>query len=184
MSGSGTGTKATGALTSTTLITPPAADVVGAGYTAYSSSGYIYKEKYTDLESYLYAPAKQGWIQKSNSRVPIDLTTQEELMDYDPSEVGEPAKFYVDGNNHVHFIPTPDDNYTIRIPYWKVTTAITTTSSTIPFNGLFDSLIVEAVEMRAKIREELDPTETQNWFKFLGDRVKNLAWLRKHGAEN
>lgn len=161
-----------------------ATDVVGAAYTDYSSSGYIYKKEYTDLTSYLYAPAKKGWIQKTHERVPIELTTEDALMEYDPAEVGEPTHFYVDGDNHIHFIPTPDDAYVIKIPYWKITTAITLTTSTIPFNGLLDSLIVEAVEMRAKIREELDPAETQNWFKFLGDRVKNLSWLRKHGADN
>ena len=161
-----------------------ATDVVGAAYDDYTSGGYIYKKEYTDLASYMYAPAKKGWIQKTHERKSIDLTTEDKLMEYDPAEVDEPAMFYVDGDNNVHFIPTPDDEYIIKIPYWKITTAITLTTSTVPFNGLLDSLIVEAVEMRAKIREELDPAETQNWFKFLGDRVKNLCWLRKHGADN
>jgi hypothetical protein len=161
-----------------------ATDIVGAAYDDYTSGGYIYKKEYTDLASYIYAPAKTAWIHDTYERKAINLCTEEDLLQYDPSHVGEPEKFYVDGDNNIHFIPTPDDAYIVRIPYWKIQTAVTATSSTVPFNGIFDGLIIEAVEMRAKVREEVDPAENQSWMKFLSARVKNVIWLRKHGAEN
>lgn len=152
--------------------------------TAYSSSGYIYKATYDDLASILWTPATMGWIQDTYDRNPIYLGTEEDSIQYSPSEVAQPEKFYLDGSNNVVFLPTPDAAYTIRIPYWAIQTVIDEEGETMPFGGMLDMLIVDSVILKAQNRKEADATFELNWFKFISERVKKLIWLRKRGGSS
>jgi hypothetical protein len=150
-----------------------------SAYTTYTSSGYMYKRKYSTLASSLFVPAQCGWLVKSNSRQEITLTTEDQLIDYDPVEITEPSEFYVDGSNNVCFPSYPDAVYTIKIPYWQIPTAITATSDTMPFLGLMDNVFIEALTIRAQNRDEYDTTLEIKWQSFLMDRVKNMIAMRK-----
>ena len=149
-------------------------------YTAYTSGGYVSKRKFSDLASYIYAPAQEGWIVKDNSRVPIKLRDENVIKQYDPTEATEPSEFYVDEENNICFPSYPDAVYTIKIPYWQIPTALTATTDTVPFLGLLDNVIVEAVTWRAQNRDEYDISIEQKWTSFLLDRVRRVIALRKN----
>lgn len=150
-----------------------------SAYSTYTSGGYITKRKYSNLATTLYTPAQQGWIVKDGSRQPIDLKSENSLMDYSPTEASEPADFYVDGSNNICFPAYPDDVYTIKIPYWSLPTAITSTADTMPFLGLMDNVFIEAATIRAQNRDEYDLSFELKWQSFLLDRVRNVIAMRK-----
>jgi hypothetical protein len=154
--------------------------VASTAYTTYTSGGHVTKRKYSDLTSYIYAPAQTGWIVKDHERVEIKLTSEEKVKEYDPVETTEPSEFYVDGSNNICFPSYPDDAYTIKIPYWQKPTALTATGDTIPFLGLLDNVIVEAVAMRCQNRDEYDVSFEQKWNSFLLDRIKRVVAMRKN----
>ena len=135
--------------------------------------------EYDGLVDDIYAPAQQGWIVKTNERVPINLRTEDVLMEYDPSESVEPSEFYLDGENQICFPSEPDDEYTVKIPYWEIPVALTATSDIIPFFGLMDNLFIEAVTIRAQNRDEYDITIDLKWQSFLHERVSRVIALRK-----
>lgn len=148
--------------------------------TAYSSGGYVYKAKYSTIASNMYMPCNYAWIHKQYDRVKIDLVTEKETVKYSPSEIGEPEFFHVDESGNITYFPTPDDDYTIYHPYWSIQTTLNEKDDTMPFNGLLDTIIVDAVVMRALNRKEYDISVELKWFSFINDRIKALAWLRKN----
>jgi len=148
-------------------------------YTTYTSGGYISKRIFDDLATYLLVPAQEGWIVKEGYRSPINLITEDQIIDYDPTEATEPAYFYVDGSNNVCFPSYPDDAYTIKIPYWQIPTTLTATSDTMPFLGLMDNVVIEAVTIRAQNRDEYDVSGEYKWQSFLMERVRNIIYMRK-----
>ena len=153
--------------------------VASTAYSAYTTGGYMTKRKYDDLASSIYCPAQSGWVVDGRARNIITLTTEEVLTEYDPVEVTEPTEFYVDGENTICFPSYPDAAYTIKIPYWRIPTVLTTTTDTMPFLGLFDNVFVEAVAWRAQNRDEYDITTEQKWTSFLMDRAKRVIEMRK-----
>jgi len=132
------------------------------------------------LAADMYSPADYGWVLKTNSRNRITLTTEEASLDYNPSTESEPSEFYIDGSNNVIFLPTPDAIYTVKIPYWKIQTALTATTDTIPFLGLFDNLIIETVALRVQNREEYDLNIELKWMQYLLGKARNVIQLRKN----
>lgn len=153
-----------------------------SAYTTYTSGGYVSKRKFSTLATTLLVPAQEGWVVKDNYRSPISLITEKDLINYDPVEATEPAEFYVDGSNNVCFPSYPDDVYTVKIPYWTIPTALTTTTDTVPFMGLMDNIFIEAVAIRAQNRDEYDTTFELNWMSFLNENVRKvLAMRRKTG---
>jgi hypothetical protein len=153
--------------------------VASTAYTAYSSGGHVMKRIYGGLATTLYCPAQEGWIVEGHSRDKITLITESELVNYDPLEATEPANFYVDGSNNICFPSYPDDVYTVKIPYWRIPTALTTTTETVPFLGLMDNVFVEAVTIRAQNRDEYDVSGEYKWLSFLDERVKRVIAMRK-----
>jgi len=153
--------------------------VASSAYTAYTSGGHITKRKYSTLASNLYAPSQRGWIVESYSRSPITLTTEACLERYNPVEYTQPLEFYVDGSNNVCFPSYPDDVYTIKIPYWQIPTALTATTDTMPFLGLFDNVFIEALTIRAQNRDEYDTSYELKWQSFLLDRARRVIEMRK-----
>ena len=153
--------------------------VASTAYTAYTSGGHVSKRKFDTLATTICVPAQEGWIVKAHSRDPITLTTENHLVDYDPVETAEPSEFYVDGSNNICFPSYPDDAYTIKIPYWTIPTALTTTGETMPFLGLMDNVFIEAVTWRAQNRDEYDTVEEKKWMSFLLDRAKRVIEMRK-----
>ena len=123
-----------------------------------------------------------GWVLKTNSRNPIKLTTEGSSIDYSPASTaeGEPEMFYVDGSNNVVFLPTPDAVYTVKIPYYPMPTALTTTGATVPFLGLFDGLLVQAVVIRAQNRDEYDISNELKWFSFLTEKARRVIRMRNN----
>ena len=132
------------------------------------------------LASDMYTPAKYGWVLKTNSRNRIKLVTEEASLDYNPATESEPDAFYLDGSNNVIFLNTPDDTYTIKIPYWQIQTTLTLTTNTIPFLGLFDNLLIEAMVIRAQNREEYDLSLEMKWMSFLTDKARRVIQMRKN----
>jgi len=158
-----------------------------SSYDAYTSSGYIYVAEYTDLASDIYAPCEMvdgkgdlyaGWIKGDTTRNPLQLTTESSCIDYNPTGVAEPTKFYLDASGNVTFLQTPDDAYTIKIPYWQIQTAVSGTS-TMPFGGIFDNLLIQSLVLRIQNKDEHDPSYELTWFKFLSEKARKLIHMRK-----
>lgn len=133
---------------------------------------------YSDLSG-MYATSDIGWILKTYERVEIKLTTEESSLDYNPDDTDEPCEFYVDGSNNIVFLPTPDDAYTIKIPYWAMPTNLTATTDTVPFNGLFDNLLIEFLTMRMQNKDEYDLDFEYKWLQFLLTQARRLISMRK-----
>lgn len=162
--------------------------ISSSAYTTYTSGGYISKRKFSDLASYMYCPAHyvdqngdmyEGWIVKDRYRSPLKLVTESSLVDYNPTEHAEPSEYYVDGSNNICFPSYPDDAYTIKIPYYTLPTAITLTTDTVPFLGLFDNVIIEALTWRAQNRDEYDVGIELKWQSFLVEQAKRVIAMRK-----
>jgi len=144
---------------------------------------------YTDLAALLFAPVIyrdkdgqqfSGWIEKTNDRVPLRLTTESASVNYDPSEEAEPVEFYINGANGLTFLPTPDDTYTFKIPYYGYLTALTLTTNTIPFMRIFDHVITESVVMRAQNREEYELGYELKWFQYIREQARKIIFMRKN----
>jgi hypothetical protein len=157
-------------------------------YTTYTSGGYITRRDYSTLATTMYCPAHytdsngdtfEGWIVKSGYRAPLKLKTESILIDYTPTEHTEPSEYYVDGSNNICFPSYPDDDYTIKIPYYTLPTAITATTDTVPFLGLFDNVIIEALAWRAMNRDEYDVSVEFKWQSFLNERAVRVIAMRK-----
>lgn len=160
-----------------------------SSYTAYTSGGYITKRKYSTLANYIYCPAHltdrdgnpyEGWIVNSYDRSPLKLRTEACLSEYNPVEATEPSEYYIDGANNICFPSYPDDAYTVKIPYYQIPTALTATSDTMPFLGLFDNVFIEALTWRAQNRDEYDISVEQKWTSFLLDRARRVILMRKN----
>lgn len=149
-----------------------------SSYTTYSSGGEISKTKYT-LSSTLMAPAQRGWVSKTTERNPIGLKTEDSLTDYSPTDTNEPDVFYLTDGNLVSFLPRPDDAYTIKIPYWAWPTAISDTTDTIPFHGVFDNLLIESMTMRIQNRDEFDLSFELKMYSFLRAEATKIIRMRK-----
>lgn len=141
--------------------------------------------EYTDLAADMYAPDDFGWVESASARTKIYLTTKEATIGFDPgaSNEGQPERFYVDGSNSVHFLPTPDNTYTIYIPYWQVQTDLTATSDTVPFQELFDNILIQSLTIRAQNRDEYDIQFEQSWLNFLTERARNLIRMRTNARK-
>jgi len=150
-----------------------------SSYTTYTSGGYISKRKYSGLATTMYCPAQEGWIVDARARNPLKLMSEKSLIDYDPVEASEPAEFYVDGSNYICFFVYPDDAYTVKIPYWQLPTALTSSSDTVPFLGLMDNVFIEALALRYFTRNEYDTSYELKWQSFLLERVKRVIEMRK-----
>lgn len=150
-----------------------------SSYTTYTSAGTASQEKYDDFSSDLYAPYEFGWIEKTSSRAKIYLTIEEARLNYSPSGRSQPDKFYVDGSNNVIFLSTPDDAYTVKIPYWQIPTTLTLTTETVPFYGIFDNLYIEAIALRGQNRDEYDLAFELKWQTFLITRAERVIEMRK-----
>jgi len=144
---------------------------------------------YSDLASLLLAPVIMqdkngdtfsGWIEKTNTRNPIKLTTEAGSIDYNPSTESEPDEFYIDGSNNLIFLPTPDDTYTAKIPYYAYHTTLTLTTDTVPYKQIFDSVIVESVAMRAQNRDEYDLSFELKWFSYIRKQARKMLAIRKN----
>lgn len=144
---------------------------------------------YTDLAATLFAPViyrdregKQfsGWIEKITCRDALRLTTEAALIDYDPSLESQPIEFYINGANGLVFIPTPDAEYTFKIPYYGYITAITATTSPIPFMRIFDHVITESLVMRAQNREEYELGYELKWYGYIREQARKIIMIRKN----
>jgi len=146
-------------------------------------------DDYTDLASLIFSPVIlrdqdgeqfSGWIEKTNVRNPLKLTTEAALIDYDPELESEPVEFYLDGSNNLIFLPTPDATYTAKIPYYPYHTALTLTTDTVPFKRVFDNVIIESVTMRVQNREEYDLSFELKWFSYIRGQAQKIIAMRKN----
>jgi len=145
---------------------------------------------YSDLAADIYCPCVMvntggedfcGWIEKTNSREPLTLETEARIIEYDSGDTQEPESFYIDGSNNVVFLQTPDDAYTIKIPYYQ-TQSVSAAGDTVPLLGLFDNLIIESIVTKYLYRTREDAGIEWNWFSFLKKRTERIAKLRKRTA--
>lgn len=160
-----------------------------SSYTAYSSGGYGYMAEYDDFASTLYAVGVMvddhgnefsGWIEKTYDRPTLKLVTEASRINYQPGQNDEPEAFYLTGDNNIVFLPTPDDDYTIKIPYYALQT-ISATTDTVPFKNLFDNLIIETVTARYlhRMADEQEASAEWNWFKFVHEKVMRILSVRR-----
>jgi hypothetical protein len=154
--------------------------VASSGYSTYTTGGHITKRKYSGLATSIYTPAQTAWLIDGHTRNPLRLRDESCLLEYDPVEVIEPCEFYVDGENNVCFPSYPNNVYTVKVPYWRIPTALTATGDTMPFLGLMDNVFIEALTIRAQNRDEYDTTVDLKWLGFLNDRVRNVIAMRKN----
>jgi hypothetical protein len=161
--------------------------VATTDYTAYTSGGNGYKAVYDDLASVMYSVAVMqdddgnnfsGWIHKTTGRNELVLKTEAELLNRVPGTTNEPDSFFLDGSNNIIFMDTPDDAYTVKIPYYAIS-SVDSTEDTIPFLGIFDSLITEAVSTKYLYRTREDANIEWNWFKFVKERAERIIKQRK-----
>lgn len=127
----------------------------------------------------ILSTAQYGWILKTNERIKIELVSEEKSIDFDPSFENEPEYFFLDENNYINFLPTPDDEYTVKIPYWKQHTIITSNGNTVPFHGVFDRVIIETIIIRYQNREEYEVGYEAKWLSYLRNQAKKIILLRK-----
>jgi hypothetical protein len=146
-------------------------------------------ESYDDLAVLLFSPVIMydqdgeqfsGWILKTNVRNPLTLGVEADLIDLDPALESEPDSFYIDGSNNLIFMPTPDDEYTAKIPYYPYHTILTATTDTVPFLRVFDNVIIESVVMRAQNREEYDLSFELKWFSYIRGQARKIIFMRKN----
>lgn len=123
-----------------------------------------------------------GWIEKTSTRVPLQLTTLAERIHYQPgtSNEGEPEKWYLDESSNIIFLPTPDDSYTVYIPYYKIHAALTATTDTMPFDTMFDDTYVQFVTNMALNREEYELKMESAWIEALERQAIQLILTRKN----
>lgn len=146
---------------------------------------------YADLATTLFTPTLMhddagdqfsGYIQKTNVRNPLRLVTEGALINYDPALESEPCEFFVDGSNNLIFLPTPDDTYTAKIPYYACHTTLTATDDTVPFVKVFDNVIIESVTMRAQNRDEYDLTFELKWYSYIRNQARKIIYMRKNAT--
>jgi hypothetical protein len=203
----------------------------------------------------IIAPAREGWLLKTNSRDRITLATEFDSMNYSPAATSEtePSHYYLDANGTLTFLQTPEASYTAKIPYWYHQTKIAAESYTItgaskadpcvltitshgfktgdrtkiasvagmtelngnwytvtnvsantvsldntdstsyttytsggaastalPFNGVFDPIIIEAVSIRFQNIEEYKQEYEQSWLSFLMREARIIIEMRKN----
>jgi len=126
-----------------------------------------------------YGEPYHGFVLKTNVRNPLRLVQESEIFNRDPAAENEPDCYYISGSYTVNFLDTPNDEYTVKIPYYQIQDALTATTDTMPFGGYFDDLIVEAVVLRELNREEYEtPFETQ-WMQFVLERARRMIRMRE-----
>lgn len=144
---------------------------------------------YTDLASLLFSPVLMrdkdgnqfsGWIEKTNSRNPLKLVTEAELLEYDPALESEPVCFYIDGSNTVYPLPVPDATYTAKIPYYPYHTTLTATTNTVPYKQVFDNVYIEALAMRQFARNEYDVGYEFKWFNYIRKQARKIIYMRRN----
>jgi len=158
-----------------------------SAYTAYTSGGYGYKSAYDDFATTLYSVGIMidsdgdefsGWIEKTNSRDKLKLVTEASRVNYAPGESDDPACFYLDGSNNIVFLPAPNDDFTIKIPYYPIAT-IAEQDDTIPFLNIFDNLIIEGISTKYLYRTREDVGIEWNWFSFVKKQATRILQLRR-----
>lgn len=137
---------------------------------------------YGDFDSDLYAPADYGWIEEADARTEIYLTARQATIGYNPGAAneGQPEQFYVTGANQTVLLPTPDAVYTVKIPYWQTQESLTKTGDAMPFQGLFDNVLIEALVIRIQNRDEYSLDYEKSWLNFLTEKARNLIRLRNN----
>jgi len=76
---------------------------------------------YPDFKDTMDAPEKWGYITLTSSKSTIKLISEQDSTGYGftSGSYAQPSGFYVNGKNYVVFCPTPNDEYSISIPFWK-----------------------------------------------------------------
>jgi len=119
-----------------------------------------------------------GWVEQTYSRDKLRLTTEAARVNYQPSQTDTPECFYLDGSNNIVFLPTPDDAYSVRIPYYPLT-SIAEQNDTIPFLNIFDNLIIEGISTKYLYRTREDVGIEWNWFSFVKKQATRILQLRR-----
>ena len=72
----------------------------------------------------------------------LSLGSEADKMAYDVgSSTNQPERYYHTEDGDVGFLWVPDDAYTVHVLYWKPLTVLTATTDTIPWRGIWDSVI-------------------------------------------
>ena len=122
-----------------------------------------------------------AWIEETTKRTPIKYMDIGSWVDLDPSKEGKPTHYIIGSNvTGIFFHPTPDDAYTLHVPYYPYPTILTLTTETVPYYRIFDNVILESVVMRAQNREEYDLAYELKWFSYIRSQAKKILYLKRN----
>jgi len=99
--------------------------------------------------------------------------------------VAIPEAYYLTGNNStMGFLWIPDNIYTFNVYYWKETTALSATTESLPFDGIFDryieaKLVVELLEIMERDNSRRAIFAQNEWDKAMGRVFKLRIEKRK-----
>jgi len=141
-------------------------------------------QEYDDLASSLWVPAEKGWIKESNTYYYVTRVNKDDLVRLhgNPTDESRPEYFYVTNDNKIGFIDIPDQTYDFYLPYWP-RHSITKTNDPIPFNDIFNEVIIEAVSIRVLNRDEYNVQFEQGWLNWLSDLVVRTIEKRQRYFE-
>ena len=102
---------------------------------------------------------------------------------------GIPEAYYLtEGNSTMGFLWIPNNVYTFNVYYWKEVTALTATTQSLPFDGIFDryieaKLVVELLETMERDNSRRAIFAQNEWSKAIA-RVYKLGLKRKRMVSN
>jgi len=101
--------------------------------------------EYADLKDTMHAPEKWGYITiSSTSKSIIRLISEQDSLGYGfaSGQYAQPEAFYVNHKNYIVFCSTPDDAYSISIPYWKKFQPVSALSYTVTGASKADPCVI------------------------------------------
>jgi hypothetical protein len=162
----------------------------GAITTVDGTSTYTEWDDATTILDTLFAPCfwyddngdeYSAWVEETTKRTPIKYMERGSWVDIDPSAEGKPTHYIISPQvGNIWFFPTPDDVYTIQVPYYPYPTILTLTTQTVPYYRIFDNVILESVVMRAQNRDEYDLTFELKWFSYIRSQAKKILYLKRN----
>ncbi len=99
---------------------------------------------YADFKDIMDAPEKWGYVTLTSSKSIVNLISEQDSTGYGftSGAYAQPSAFYVNGKNYVVFCPTPDDEYSISIPFWKKFTAVSALTYTMTGASKADPCVI------------------------------------------
>ena len=138
---------------------------------------------------------KDGVTRVGYGEWPLFAVTEDEKRVYNTDGAtgtavrGIPEAYYLTENNStMGFLWIPDNAYTFNVFYWKEVTALSATTESLPFDGIFDrfiaqKLVVELLEIMERDNSRAAIFAQNEWNKAM-QRVYKLGLRKKKVVSN